>query len=1001
MGGTDRHAGAVWMIYGGVGVLGSLAYPWLPDLAQNLWYNAVAASVVVALLMCAAASRVQDRAPWLLFAVAQAAYTVGDIAWSVTLARQGDVPTASYLDVPYFLYYPFALWGLIELLRRRRAGRELEATIDALIVGVAVTMLTLVLVRPILEDTTISPLERLVSLGYPVLDILLLVVAVRLALGAGHRSVSFRLLMASLLVSTAADLAYATLTWRSSYTEGGLLDLVWLLGYVAFGMAALHPSRVDLTQPSPELPNPMRRGRLGLLAVAGLLPLGVRALAVAFGEHVSVPFVLAGSTLLYLLVLVRVARLVHQQDLAIRREHVLRAAGHDLVVATTDADVQHAVSAAAQRLLGPGYKATLTPGPSNGPEQDRPAQPPPRSGCAVLAFPLYNNDEPRGALVISGAPAVDEATRSALSALATQAALALEAVARDEQRRRFERRFKSIVYTSSDMMFITDIDGVITWCGPSVERLSGYRSDELIGTRLIAHAHPDDLAIIETFVAAVLRADASARADCRMRMRDGSYRVLQVTGRNLLGDEAVAGLLWTGLDVTERRQLEDQLRGRAFHDPLTGLANRALFVDRLEHALTAEVDGATTAVLFIDLDDFKTVNDSLGHDAGDELLVLASHRIAAGLRPSDTAARFGGDEFAVLLEHTNEQQAATVAQQVLANLAAPFDIHDRDVFVHASIGVAVSDGSNPGAMLRNADIAMYRAKTTGKRRYDTFRSDMHTDAVRRLELYADLERGLDRDEFLAYYQPIVSLVSGRIVSFEALVRWQHPQRGLLRPHEFVPLAEETGLIEQLGERILREASRQASVWRARYDPTLTLAVNLATRQILTGTLLDVVEDALQASGLDAAFLTLELTENALFADVESAARTLRNLRSLGVRIAIDDFGTGYSSLAYLQQFPVDVLKVDRSFIVGLLDPTRSPTIVSMIVELSHSLGATTVAEGIEEWEQVRRLRELGCTLGQGYLFARPLAVEDVEQTLANGGLRRFDLAATSVNYLTP
>jgi len=542
-------------------------------------------------------------------------------------------------------------------------------------------------------------------------------------------------------------------------------------------------------------------------------------------------------------------------------------------------------------------------------------------------------------------------------------------------------------------MFITDAHGVITWCGPSVERLSGFRSEDLLGTRLISLAHPDDFAIIEQFVAAVLRADASARADCRMRMRDGSYRMLQVTGRNLLGDDAVSGLLWTGLDVTERRQLEDQLRGRAFHDPLTGLANRALFVDRLEHALATSVGGA--AVLFIDLDDFKTVNDSLGHDAGDELLVLAAHRIASGLRPSDTAARFGGDEFAVLLERAGEQEAATTAEQILTSLAAPFDIHDREVFVHASIGVAVSDGSDPTAMLRNADIAMYRAKATGKRRYDTYRSDMHADAVRRLELHADLERGLDRNEFRAHYQPIVNLESGRIVSFEALVRWQHPQRGLLTPRDFVPLAEETGLIEPLGEWILREASRQATAWRASFDPTLTLAVNLATRQVLTGTLLDIVEDALRTSGLDAECLTLELTENALFADLEAAARTLKSLRRIGVRVAIDDFGTGYSSLAYLQQFPVDVLKIDRSFVLGLLDPTRSPTLVSMIVELARNLGATTVAEGIEELGQLRRLRELGCTLGQGYLFARPLAATDVEQTLAAGGLRRFNLAAAA------
>jgi diguanylate cyclase (GGDEF)-like protein/PAS domain S-box-containing protein len=536
---------------------------------------------------------------------------------------------------------------------------------------------------------------------------------------------------------------------------------------------------------------------------------------------------------------------------------------------------------------------------------------------------------------------------------------------------------------------------------PLGERLSGFRSEELIGTRLISHTHPDDLAIIEKFVAAVLLADASARADLRMRMRDGSYRVLQVTGRNLLADDAVAGLLWTALDVTERRQLEDQLRGRAFHDPLTGLANRALFVDRLEHALTAEVKPGTAAVLFIDLDDFKTVNDSLGHDAGDELLVLAGHRIAAGLRPSDTAARFGGDEFAVLLEQAGEQEAATAAERILGNLAAPFDIHDREVFVYASIGVAVSDGSNPSAMLRNADIAMYRAKTTGKRRYDTFRSDMHADAVRRLGAVRGprARPGSRRVPGLLPTDRESEIGADR--ELRGLVRWQHPQRGVLRPHDFVPLAEETGLIEPLGERILREASRQAAVWRARYDSTLTLAVNLATRQVLTGTLLGVVEDALRTSGLDADCLTLELTENALFADVEAAARALRSLRSLGVRIAIDDFGTGYSSLAYLQQFPVDVLKIDRSFIVGLLDPTRPPTIVRMIVELSHSLGAITVAEGIEEWEQVRRLREVGCALGQGYLFARPLAAADVEQTLADGGLRRFSVAAASADHLTP
>ena len=380
MGGTDGNAVTGWKIYGGVGVVGSLAYLWFPEPVQTLWYVAVGVSVVAALLVCAAASRSQDRAPWLLFAAAQAAYTIGDIAWYITFARQGEVPTASYLDVLYFLYYPFALLALLQLLRRRRAGRELDATIDALIVGVAVTMLTLVVLRPILEDQTISPVERLVSLGYPMLDIVLLVLAMRLAIGAGRRCASFGLLMASLLVTTAADLIFAALTWRSSYTPGALLDVVWLLGYVTFGVAALHPSRGELTQPSTDPPNPLRRGRIGLLATAGLLPPGLLVLASAFGEQLNLPLVLAGSTVLYLLVLLRVVRLVRQQDLAIRREHVLRRAGHDLVVATTDADVQRAIAVAAERLLGPGYTTTLSFAPSPGADHDRPDQQPPRPG---------------------------------------------------------------------------------------------------------------------------------------------------------------------------------------------------------------------------------------------------------------------------------------------------------------------------------------------------------------------------------------------------------------------------------------------------------------------------------------------------------------------------------------------------------------------------------------------------------------------------------------------
>jgi diguanylate cyclase (GGDEF)-like protein len=424
----------------------------------------------------------------------------------------------------------------------------------------------------------------------------------------------------------------------------------------------------------------------------------------------------------------------------------------------------------------------------------------------------------------------------------------------------------------------------------------------------------------------------------------------------------------------------------AFNDSLTGLPNRALLLDRLEVALgRADRERKPVSVLFLDLDGFKVVNDSLGHVAGDRLLIDVAARLRECLRRGDTAARIGGDEFAILLgDLGNPERAEQVAARVIAALGEPFTVLGREVFVSASIGIAYGQ-DDAHDLLRNADVAMYRAKRSDETgAYATFEPSMHTAVVERLEIEADLRRATERDELLLHYQPIIELATGRITGVEALLRWAHPRRGLVMPLEFIPLAEETRLILDLGRWALREACRQAARWRA--DPRTDrpwVSVNLSGLQLLDPRLDAEVAAALAESGLEPASLTLEITETVLVQDVAAAVDRLEKLRALGVSIAIDDFGTGYSSLRYIRRFPADILKIAKPFVDGLHDETDT-ALVRTIVALADSLGLRAVAEGIEDHRQLTRLRELGCQLGQGYLFARPLAAHDLTELLRGG-----------------
>jgi diguanylate cyclase (GGDEF)-like protein/PAS domain S-box-containing protein len=962
-------------VFGAVGLLVLVGYLWLPRSVQGVTYVLVSAAAAVAAVIAAARCSGRARLVWALFAAAQSSYAVADACYSFVSISRGGVPLPSMADAFYLAFYPLAGLALILLSRPRHGLRRWDAVIDALVAGTAAAMVLWILLRPAIFATDAGLGAQLVSLAYPAGDLVLLVLAIRLVLGPGHRSPALVLLIASLSATIVADLVYAVIAARSGeFGTGGVVDLLWLAGYIAFAMAALHPSR-SLIAVQEERPAVLTRRRAGLLVAAGLLPAVVLGYSLLINERVDLVLLVAGTSTLYVLLLARAVGLAREQARATQRERIVREAGAVLVTASTAPQIYGAGLSAAQHLLGHRYRVDVSPRVDPGPTADT-------SDRTVIA--LAGQARQHGALTVRGAQPVPVEVRSSLTALAAQVTLALDAALRREQRYYSERRFRSIMQSSSDVMFVLRPDLTVAWCSDSVESISGYTVDELSGTRLLTLVHPDDEQVAGRFSAALEQPGSASRAEIRLRVRDGSYRVFDVTGRNLVSDPAVGGLVVTGSDITERRALEEELRTLALRDQLTGLGNRARLVGSVRRSLR-ERPPADVAVIFIDLDDFRTVNDSLGHETGDQLLRQVADRLRRGLWADAPTARLGGDEFAVLLDDADKQAALTVGTRIRDILGAPFAVDGQEVFVRASIGVATAEGVGTAeTVLRNADMAMHQAKTAGKDRVELFEPRMHAEAVRRLELHRDLRRALDNEEFVLHYQPAIDLASGQLTGFEALLRWQHPTQGLIQPDEFVPLAEATGLIVPLGRWILAEACLQACKWRDQFGPTLTMSVNVSVRQVEGTELLSDVAAALDATGLAPAGLVLELTESAFAVDLQSTVEKLRELDARGIRLAIDDFGTGYSSLRYIKQFPVRELKIDRSFVSALENTTSDLTLVTLIIDLARSLQMSTVAEGIETQFQMDTMRDLGCTLGQGYLFSPPNDVATIETAIRNG-----------------
>ena len=551
-----------------------------------------------------------------------------------------------------------------------------------------------------------------------------------------------------------------------------------------------------------------------------------------------------------------------------------------------------------------------------------------------------------------------------------------------------EERFRSLVQNASDMIAIFDAEARIVYLSPASQRVLGFAPSDRLGSHGFEHIHPKDLPRVRVMFDELLtKPGKSLRTEYRMRHAAGSWRVLESSMTNLLHNPAVSGVVVNSRDVSDRKRAEDRLLHDALHDALTSLPNRTLFMDRLAHCIDRRTRLASyrCAVLFLDLDRFKMVNDSLGHAAGDQLLIQASDRLKGCLRPSDTLARLGGDEFAILLDDVKDaSNAVRVAKRIQTELEVPFSLDGREVYSTASIGIALSDDdSGPEDVLRDADTAMYRAKGQGRASHAIFDADMHAQVRAQLQLETDLRRAMTGGQLEVFYQPIVALASGKLAGFEALARWHHPERGLVLPSEFMPLAEETGLVTAIGRTLMTEACRQVKAWNDRRSPeeTLFVGVNLSRRQLQQPDLLDQIAQMLAATGLPGDRLSIEVTETGVAERPDAVLETLVRLRRLGIRVSLDDFGTGTASLSLLHRFPFDRVKIDRWFVNGIGTGDSSEELVEGILTLCHGRRLGTVAEGVETGEQRRRLGELGCDFAQGFLFSEPVTRQRAEELL--------------------
>jgi diguanylate cyclase (GGDEF)-like protein/PAS domain S-box-containing protein len=1028
---TQRTSTAVpsrphlWWLYLLFGAVVCGLYVFVPPLKGSpLVINGLGLYGILALIAGIRIYRPRARMAWWLLLLGVFLFWVGDVyTYSIRILFNVNVPFPSWGDAVYLTMYPVLMAGIMLLVRRRNQRADGPGAVDAVIMTLGLALVSgVLLIAPYVHDGTLSLLPKLVSIGYPMGDIILLGAGIRLAVDGGKRRPAFYLLIAGILSMLVTDDVYGLLTLHNVYNHQLWLDAGWIFFYLFWGAAALHPSMQELSDVETDRQPRLTPLRLVLLTGATLVAPALEIMKVIPTRNWDLLFIIGASALLFSLVVARMTGLVREREKSVGRERALSAAGgllvaasgpRDIMIATLqavadfgNADVEArvcvisddevralsldedralidwAVCGETAALLRVGSDEGISILPAWAGEQLRVGA----GNERILQLELRGGGGPNPALrlIVASDVAETEETRYALRTLAHQVSLALSSseLAAEVHRRASEARFSTLVQNSSDLITVLSAENTIMYQSPSIQRVLGYTAEEVTGRSFEVLLHPDEQGrLLRRLTDGAGAGGRSEVIDCLLAHKDGSLRHFEILQTDLRSDGAVGGIVLNGRDVSERKAFEEQLAHQAFHDPVTHLANRALFNDRVRHAVARSLrEGMGMAVLFVDLDDFKTVNDSLGHAVGDRVLLEVAQRIAGSVRAADTAARFGGDEFAILLEDVQDMQTAVeTAERILEALSRPLDLDEKHLVIRASLGISIAEAGHPidaDELIRNADAAMYIAKGDGKGGYRLFEPAMHDRVVARLALRADLQRALEREEFELHYQPLVRLEDGVITGLEALIRWRHPTRGLIPPGDFIPFAEETGLIVEIGRWVLHEGCREAKLLRERIGgPVLpTVGINLSVKQLFHSDIVADVSAALDAAGLEPGALTLEITESVMMTDTELAVARLEELRALGVRLAMDDFGTGYSSLSSLSLFPLDILKMDRSLLAVGATPVTSG-LASAVLSLGETFELEVVAEGIEYPEQSATLRELGCDTGQGFYFARPMDPE--------------------------
>ncbi|MEV6597172.1 EAL domain-containing protein [Actinoplanes sp. NPDC051346] len=968
-------------------------YLFVPALFVVAWALIVLSSLT-AFAVGIARNKPRRRQPWLLLAAGYLTLAAGTVV-ALVLVPPGQFPS---LADPVFLggSLPLLLGGLIGLTRSGARFPDRAGMLDAVILTTGAGFLAWTfLINPFLQDPTLSLLEKAVSIAYPLSDVLTLAILARLGLAAA-RNTSMVFLLASGAGLLTADVLYGLMRLEGIWQLGGPIDLGWLVFYIAGGAAALHPSMIRLTEPH-VLTRTQISLRRGVLTVASLLAPAALLVQALRGPVLDGILIAVVSGALILLSLARMSAVAGNLRQTLARERELREACEALLVSTcveeTDAVLRRSVGrmlppgtehrvvlelhrepvvAAAQNLTGGlelRYVVTLPP---------QVAEPLARFELA-LHCRLAVGDARIGDLFVGADEPALIGLQEAVPVLAGQAATMIDRMRlnREISRRDSQAYFRTLVLNATEVIAIVDEDNRVTYVSPAAEQVVG--TADLVGSDLLEIIDEEDRDGVRDLLDATRRGKAGEGLNqWQVRRTDGTLICTEAVIGDMREEPGVNGLVVTLRDVTERQRLEQELIARAYVDPLTGLGNRLRFADDVAAAVGDRRDGAC-GVMIINLDRFRVVNDTMGPEVGDELLIAVAKQLSAVFAGRGTVARLGADEFGVLIEDAPDvADIERLAEQVASLSAETFHVGGSLVAAHLRAGVATTaDAGTAKDLLTQADVALDTVPSSGGRRWRRYEASLHAEVLDRMQLRTDLDRAFAEDAFALNYQPIVELGEARTVGFEALLRWPHPERGMVSPAVFIPLAEESGLIVELGAWVLRTAVATAADWHRRHpDDTPYVSVNVSVRQFRSPDFVDQVFAELSRSGLPAHLLTLEITESLLLGEHDQIHADIARLRAAGIKMSIDDFGTGYSSLSYLHRVPVDTLKLDKSFVDTITGSPQQLDLVRGIIQLAATLNLDVVAEGIETQDEHRLLIDAGCRLGQGFLFARPMTEED-------------------------